>query len=65
MINVPSTSTRNVVIAGGICAIVLLGVGIVLDRQGVRLGSSLAVMLTTSSIMLAVIMLVRQRSRGR
>ena len=64
MTDMPGTrANRRVLIAGVVCFVVLLAVALLLDQQGVRLAGNLTVMLIASSIILAVVLLVRRHSR--
>ena len=64
MTDMPSTrANRRVLIAGVACFVALLAVAVLLDQHGVRLAGNLAVMLIASSVILAVVLLVRRRDR--
>ena len=54
---------RRALIAGLICAAVLLAVAALLDQQGVRFSNNLLVMGVVLGIFLAVVLLGRRRGR--
>lgn len=56
-------ANRRALIAGLVCAAVLLAVAALLDQQGVRFSSSLPFMLIALGVFLAVVLFARGRSR--